>query len=44
MNEETLRALGGESDQAQTERLELGQKIRDLEDAQRECRRAGMFD
>ena len=41
MNEHKLRALGGESDGVQAERHELEQKVTALQDAQRECLRAG---
>jgi hypothetical protein len=41
MDEQKLRALGGESEQAQAERIELEQKVTALQDAQRECLRAG---
>ncbi|KAH8597058.1 P-loop containing nucleoside triphosphate hydrolase protein [Bisporella sp. PMI_857] len=41
MDDEKLRALGGESELAQVERSELEQKVAVLQDAQRECLRAG---
>jgi len=41
MDKQKLHAIGGESEQAQAERLELEQKITALQDAQRECLRAG---
>jgi hypothetical protein len=43
MDEQKLRALGGESEQAQAERLDLEQKVAALQDAQRQCLRAGKF-
>lgn len=41
MDEDKLSALGGEPEEVQTERLELEEKVAALQDAQRECLRAG---
>ena len=41
MDKQKLGALGGESEEAQAERLELEQKVTALQDAQSECLRAG---
>ena len=43
MDKQKLRVLGGESEQAQAERRELEQKVNALQEAQRECLRAGML-
>jgi len=41
MDDQKLQAIAAESEQAQAERLELEQKVAALQDAQRECIRAG---
>lgn len=41
MDTEKLHTLGRESEQTRAERLELEQKVTALQDAQRECLRAG---